>query len=85
MSNEILEIIECITNGSFFEIANIKMMIENIAKRRMESRPQTRFTLTIEQEIKQIILQIRGVLKDRAEEYPIVNPEQTINGKLEIF
>ena len=66
-------------------------IIEEEARKIVESKPKTRFSLTEEQEKGQILIQIKKVLMERPEQYYIENPEKTINqiqelcgGKLEV-
>ena len=60
------------------DVQNANEIINNEAKKRVESKPKTRFSLTEEQERRQILIQIRTVLSDRAEQYRIENPEVAI-------
>ena len=56
------------------KIVNIQKanaMIDEEAKRRVESRPKAKFALTQEQERKQILIQIRTILEERAKKYCI--------------
>ena len=55
-----------------------KAIIEEEAKKRMQSKPKNRFSLTEEQEINQILIQIKTCIRERFEEYPIRNPERAI-------
>lgn len=52
--------------------------IDEEARRRVESKPKTRFSLTAEQERKQIEFQIQTVLSENPERYPIKKPETAI-------
>ena len=47
-------------------------------KKRKENKPKNRFAVTEEQEKKQILIQIKNVLMNKAEQYYIENPETTI-------
>ena len=60
------------------DVQNANEIINSEAKKRVESKPKTRFSLTEEQERRQILIQIRTVLSDRAEQYRIENPEVAI-------
>lgn len=74
---DIAFIITEIANGTLdIEIAN--EIIDKEAKKRVENKPKTRFSLTEEQEKKQILIQIRSVLMGKPEQYHIENPKVTI-------
>ena len=70
-------IIREIANGTLnIQIAN--KIIDKEAKKRVQKKPKTRFSLTEEQEKRQILIQIRTVLIEKSEQYHIENPEKTI-------
>lgn len=70
-------IITEIANGTLdMQVAN--EIIDKEAKKRVENKTKTRFTLTEEQEKRQILIQIRTVLMEKPEQYHIENPEMTI-------
>ena len=70
-------IIREIANGTLnIQIAN--KIIDKEAKKRVQKKPKTRFSLTEEQEKRQILIQIRTVLIEKSEQYHIDNPEKTI-------
>ena len=74
---DIAFIIMEIANGTLdIEIAN--EIIDKEAQKRVEEKPKTRFSLTEEQEKKQILIQIRTVLMEQPEQYHIENPTVTI-------
>ena len=74
---DIAFIITEIANGTLdIEIAN--EIIDKEAKKRVENKPKTKFSLTEEQEKKQILIQIRTVLMEKPEQYHIENPKVTI-------
>ena len=70
-------IIRELANGTL-DIQTADEIIEEEAKKRVEGKPKTRFTLTEEQEKRQILIQIKTVLKEKPEQYHIENPETTI-------
>ena len=70
-------IIKELANGTLdMQLAN--EIIDEKTKERMENKPKTRFTLTEEQEKRQILIQIRTVLMEKSEKYYIENPEKTV-------
>ena len=77
-------IIRDIAQGTL-NIQKANAMIDEEAKRRVESRPKAKFALTQEQERKQILIQIRTILEERAEKYCIENPEITIKQMQVLF
>ncbi len=80
---DIAFIITEIANGTLdTEIAN--EIIDKEAKKRIEKKPKTRFSLTEEQEKKQILIQIRTVLMEQPEKYHIENPKVTIKQMQEL-
>ncbi len=70
-------IIKELANGTL-DIQSANETVEKEAKRRVENKPKTRFTLTEEQEKMQILIQIRTILMKEPEQYHITNPEITI-------
>lgn len=77
ISADIEVIIKEVANGTLdIKIAN--EIIDKEAKKRVESKTKTRFSLTEEQEKKQILIQIRTFLMKKPEKYHIENPEITI-------
>ena len=77
VSNDIEYIIKEIANGTLDKEKAIKI-IEEEARKRIESREKTKFSLTEEQEKKQIIIQIKTLLMENPQKYSIKNPEATI-------
>lgn len=72
------------------DVEKAMQIIEQEAHKRVESKPKNKFTLTEEQEKRQIIFKIQKVLKEKTEQYYIENPETTIiklselnNGEIE--
>ena len=74
---EIENIIIDIAKGRL-DISKANEIIEKEAQKRVNSKPQTKFTLTEEQEKRQILIQIKTVLREHPEKYYIENPEKTI-------
>lgn len=60
------------------EIQKANETIAKEAKKRMENKPKNRFSLTEEQERRQILIQIRTMLAEKPEQYPISYPEKTV-------
>lgn len=77
VSVNIENIIKDISHGTL-DIQKANEIIEEEARKRRESKPETKFTLTQEQEKRQIMIQIRTVLIEKAEQYHIENPETAI-------
>lgn len=74
---DIALIIKEIANG-ILDIEKANEIIDKEAKKRVESKPKTRFSLTEEQEKRQILIQIKTVLMGKPEQYHIKNPNITI-------
>lgn len=77
ISDDIVSIITELSNDEL-DINKANKIIERIAQKRVESRPKTRFSLTEEQEQRQIKYQITSALSDHATQYPIKNPQEAI-------
>ena len=75
---KIQEIVKAISNGQV-DIEKAKRTINEEAEKTFESKPKTRFSLTLEQEQKQIIMKVEKQLKENSEQYQIVSPEKTIS------
>lgn len=73
----ILEIVGNLSEGTL-DIENANEIINEEAKRRVQSKVKNKFSLTEEQERNQILFQIRTALEERTEQYSITNPEMTI-------
>ena len=73
----ILEIVRDLSKGTL-DIESANVIINEEAKRRVQSRVQNKFSLTEEQERNQMLFQIRTALEERTEQYNITNPETTI-------
>lgn len=74
VSTNISSIVKDIALGRL-DVEKANEIIDSEAKLRVESKPKTRFSLTQEQEKRQIFIQIRTVLVDKADQYCIENPE----------
>lgn len=75
--SRVIMIIVALTNGTL-DIKEANIIIEEEAKKRVESKPKNKFSLAEEQEKRQILSQIKTAIIERAERYPINNPEKTI-------
>lgn len=79
--NNIPANIELITkelaNGTL-NVQTANEILEQETKKRIESKPKTRFALTEEQEKRQILIQIKTALMEKPEQYHIQNPEKTV-------
>ena len=73
----ILEIVRELSEGTL-DIESANEIINEEAKRRVQSKVKNKFSLTEEQERNQILFQIRTALEERTEQYSITNPEMTI-------
>ena len=77
ISEDIGALVRDLANGTLdIQIAN--EIIDKEAKRRIVNKPKNRFSITEEQEKRQILIQIKTVLMEKAEQYHIENPEKTI-------
>ena len=74
---DIDSIIREIANGTL-DIRMANEIINKEVRKRVENKPKTRFSLTEEQEKRQILIQIRTVLMEKSEQYHIENPEKTV-------
>lgn len=70
ISPEISKIINGIISGKL-NISKAKVIIEKLAQKRVDSKPRTKFSLTQEQEVAQIIHQIAYAIENKCEEYSI--------------
>ena len=77
ISENILEIVRELSEGTL-DIESANEIINEEAKRRVQSKVKNKFSLTEEQERNQILFQIRTALEERTEQYSITNPEMTI-------
>lgn len=77
ISENILEIVRDLSEGTL-DIESANEIINDEAKRRVQSKVKNKFSLTEKQERNQILFQIRTALEERTEQYSITNPETTI-------
>ena len=70
-------IVKSIAKGTL-DVEKANKIINNEAKKRVQSKPKTRFSLTEEQEKNQIIMQIKSLLSKKASSYFIEDPETSI-------
>ncbi len=67
------------------KIEEAKKVINKEAEKRIKNKPRNKFSLSEEQEKRQILMQIKIVMRDKAKKYKIKNPELTINKMSELF
>ena len=77
MSENILGIIEDLVNGTL-DMENAHTIIEEEAEKKLEKNPKNKFSLTKEQEERQILMKINMTIRDKADKFQIVDPEITI-------
>lgn len=73
----IASIITDLASGTI-DMQKANRIIDVEAKRRVQSKPKTRFSLTEEQERGQILIQIRTELTEKTDQYHIQNPEKAV-------
>lgn len=73
----IVSIITDLASGTI-DMQKANQIIDEEAKRKVEGKPKTRFSMTEEQERGQILTQIRTIIAENVDEYHIQNPEKTI-------
>lgn len=89
ISTDILKIVEKLVQGTL-DVEDAKIVIEQEAKKQYESKKtiknktKARFLVTEEQQKSQILMKIRSAIVDRAEEYPIENPQVTVEQLYEL-
>ena len=76
VSINIQRIVSNLANGTL-DIEEANEVIKEEAKRRVNSKPKTRFSLNEEQEKAQILMQIRVLIAERSDQYIITDPETT--------
>ena len=74
---EIEQIIRDIASDKL-NIQAANAIIDEEEKKRIENKSKNKFTLTQEQERKQILIQIKTVLAEKSKQYNIENPEKAI-------
>ena len=72
----ISRIIDDLVNGTV-DIEKANEIIKEEAKKKVESKPKTNFSLTEQQEEKQILIQIGMAVRKKSDRYHITNPELT--------
>lgn len=77
VSPNIQIIIKSLANGTI-DIKQAQEIIREEAKKRVNNSPKTKFSMTEEQQAKQILVQIKAILAEKGDEYQISNPEETI-------
>lgn len=70
-------IIADLANGTI-DIKRANEIINEEAKRNVESKPKTKFALTEEQEKSRILSQITTAIREKTDKYHIKNPEETV-------
>ena len=73
----IISVISNLASGNI-DMQKANAIIDEEAKRRVESKPKTRFSLTEEQERRQILIQIRTAITEKADKFHIQNPERAV-------
>ena len=79
--NNIPENIEVVIKNLSLGILNIEeanRIIEEEVNNKLQGRPKNNFSVTKEQQKRQLLVQIRAILREKADEYTIINPEKTI-------
>ena len=74
---EIEQIIRDIASDKL-NIQTANAIIDEEARKRIENKSKNKFSLTQEQERKQILIQIKTVLAEKSKQYNIENPEKAI-------
>lgn len=73
----IISVISNLASGNI-DIQRANAIIDEEAKRRVESKPKTRFSLTEEQQRRQILIQIRTAITEKADKFNIQDPEKAV-------
>ena len=77
VSSEIISIAKSIGQDSFDSNTANETILEE-AKKYLSNNTQSRFSLTTEQISRQILIKLRSLLTDQAEDFPITNPDKAI-------
>ena len=77
MPENILGIIGDLVNGTL-DIEKARTIIAEEAEKKSEKNPKNKFSLTKEQEERQILMKISITIRDRSDKFHIVDPELTI-------
>jgi len=75
--NSIMQIITDLANGKL-DIKTANEIIEAEAQKRVSNKPKTYFSLTEEQEKRQILIQVRKTIREQGDKYKVQDPELTI-------
>lgn len=70
-------IIEDLVSGNI-DLDSANAIIDEEAKKRVDSKPKSMFSLTEEQEKSQILVQMRTAIMEKADKYKIQNPEELV-------
>lgn len=73
----IILVISDLASGNI-DMQKANAIIDEEAKRRVESKPKSRFSLTEEQERRQVLIQIRTAITEKADKFHIQDPEKTV-------
>lgn len=73
----IIEIIKSLADGTL-DVQEANKIIKEEAIKNVNNKPKTKFSLTEEQEKTKILIQIRKILAEKGEEYPIKDPETAV-------
>lgn len=74
---DIISVIRDLANGSI-DVKKANDVIDKEARERVTSKLPNKFRLTEQQERRQILIQIRTIIMEKAEEYPIQEPEKVV-------
>lgn len=77
ISTSIISIIKSLANGNI-DIQRANEIIDEEAKKRVANKPKTKFSLNEEQERRQILIQIRTAIEEKADKFRIQNPENAV-------
>ena len=84
VSRDIELVVKELAKGTL-NVENGRNIIIEEAKKRIEKRPKNIFAITEEQEIRQILVQIKIILTENPKQYHIKDPEKTIEKLQELF
>ena len=70
-------IIKSLANWNI-DIQRANEIIDEEAKKRVANKPKTKFSLNEEQERRQILIQIRTAIEEKADKFRIQNPETAV-------
>ena len=73
----IISVITALTRGKI-DIEKACLIIDEESEKRLTGKPKTKFGLTKEQEKKQVLNQIKTVIAERADQYPIQDPKAVV-------